>query len=69
MSIFFNKVAGASGPHEFPWMGMLVGIGLEELARFPAKIALLLLIPVLGLAVIAIETLEMGLTILSLIAN
>jgi len=67
-SVFLKKAAGAGGPFQFPMLGVIVGIGLEELARAPIKMGLIAAIPALGLIVTVIETLETATTIMSLAA-
>jgi hypothetical protein len=67
-SVFLNKVAGAPGPYQFPKFGMLVGIGLEELARMAMNMGLLALIPGLGIVITIIETIETATTIISLVS-
>lgn len=65
-SVFLNKAAGTSGPHKFPKLGMMVGLGLEVLARKPLELGLIALVPALGIVVTTIKTVEMAAFIMSL---
>lgn len=65
-SVFLNKAAGTSGPHKFPMLGMLVGVGLEVLARKPLELGLIALVPALGIIVTSIKSVEMAAFIMSL---
>jgi hypothetical protein len=47
---------------------MLVGIGLEELARMAMNMGLLALIPGLGIVITIIDTIETATTIISLVS-
>jgi hypothetical protein len=65
-SVFLNKAAGTSGPHKFPKLGMMVGLGLEVLARKPLELGLIALVPALGIIVTTIKSVEMAAFIMSL---
>lgn len=65
-SVFLNKAAGTSGPHKFPTLGTLVGVGLEMLARKPLELGLMAMIPALGIILTTIKSVETAAFIMSL---